>query len=84
MYGNVAYRAKNTARQTEEAFMSGSGAPTTHALPVPGENKKVSVEMELVPSDKLPSSLHSSPNIAKVNLGGKEFFAVIGKTAVID
>ncbi len=63
-----------------------SATQSTHSfqLNVPGSDKKVGVEMELVPTDKLPASLHNSPNVAKVNLGGKEFFAVMGKTAVID
>ena len=53
---------------------------TLHHLEVPGTSQKVSVELELVAPDDMPASLAASRNVAKLEVGGHEFFAVVGKT----
>lgn len=64
--------------------MAGPGPSTsTHELPLPNSTQKVKVEVELVPADRIHESLRNSTNITKVNIGGQEFFAVVGKTAVV-
>lgn len=57
---------------------------TSYQLDLPDSKSKVSVEMEMVPAESMPESLRSAPNVARVQLGGRDFFAVMGKTAVID
>jgi hypothetical protein len=51
-------------------------------LEIPNTDKKLAVEVELVPADTAPSLLAGNTNVAKVLIGGKEFFAVVGKTVI--
>jgi hypothetical protein len=53
---------------------------SSHELAIPNSNQKVKVEVALVPADELPDTFHKNTNVAKVNVGGKDFFAVVGKT----
>lgn len=54
---------------------------STHELQLPN-SKKVKVEVSLVPAEQLPDVLHGNTNVTKLNIGGKDFFAVVGKTTV--
>jgi hypothetical protein len=70
--GNVAYlpvRAQNSFNDLQ-------------TLDLPHTDQKLSVEVELVPADTAPSLLAGNTNVAKVHIGGKEFFAVVGKTVI--
>jgi hypothetical protein len=44
--------------------------------------KKLGLQVTLVPADQLPEALHGDTNVAKVQIAGKDFFAVVGKTTV--
>ena len=70
------------------AFRKGDNMPQTHAhthtLSLPQTDKKLSVAVELVPADTTHSLLDEHPNVARVNIGGKEFLAVVGKTTITD
>lgn len=51
-------------------------------IPIPGTNRFLNLTVEAVPADKMPSSLKNVTNVAKVNIAGKPFFLVAGKTTV--
>ncbi len=51
-----------------------------HTVTIPNADKTVSVEVELIPADKFAKSLAKNTNVAKVKVGGKDFYAVMGKT----
>ena len=53
-----------------------------HEITLPDSGKKLGVEVTLVPADHLPETLHGNTNVTKVNIAGKDFFAVVGKTTV--
>jgi hypothetical protein len=55
---------------------------TEHSIEIEGSEKPVKFEVELVPYDSLPSSLRAEneTNIARVDVGGKPFAVVLGKT----
>jgi len=55
---------------------------TQHTVDLHGTGKKLSFEVELVPSEHASALLAGNTNVAKVNVGGKEFFAVVGKTTL--
>jgi hypothetical protein len=50
---------------------------------LPESGKKIGVQVTLVPGDQLPETLHRNTNVTKVNIAGKDFFAVVGKTTVV-
>ena len=56
-----------------------SSQKSSHEIQLPN-SKKVKVEVTLVPAEELPDTFHGNTNVTKLNVGGKDFFAVVGKT----
>jgi hypothetical protein len=59
-----------------------------HAIPaqkidIPGSNKKLRIEVDVIPANDLHASMRKMPNVTKVSIGGKPFFLVAGKTHVV-
>jgi hypothetical protein len=55
----------------------------TYELAIPETDQKVSVEVDLIPAKDMPEALRKNTNVARVEIGGNEFFVVAGKTAPV-
>jgi len=51
-----------------------------HEIEMPAMDQSVSIEMELIPAEIFAKSLAGNTNVAKVQVKGRDFFAVLGKT----
>jgi len=60
--------------------MPQQNATTTQEVKLPNSNETIKVEVELIPADQFHDTFAKQTNVTKVNVDGKEFFAVVGKT----
>jgi hypothetical protein len=61
-------------------YMPQQNATTTQEVKLPNSNETIKVEVELIPADQFHDTFAKQTNVTKVNVDGKEFFAVVGKT----
>ena len=55
-----------------------------YRLEVPDTDQLVSIELNVIPAGELPDLLQRNTNVVPINIGGKEFFLVAGKTVLVE